>query len=309
MVMPNFFIIGAAKSGTTTLYHRLKQHPQIYMTPIKETNFFAFEGEKLDFTGVKVTESINSYNKEIITDISSYRQQFDNVNQEIAIGESCPSYLYIPKAAENIKRYTPQAKLIVILRDPIERAYSNFLHNIRERTEYYDDFLQAIDAESWRVKNGWWWGFHYVQTSLYYEQLKRYFDIFDESQIKVFLFSQLKNNYKSLYSDIYKFLEVEGVELIETQSNLKKKYNSTGIPTSRLLDNLIKDDSPVKRIYQLLIPSKSIRQKITAKVNLLNPLIKPDITLEIREKLLPLFRQDTLRVQNLIQQDLSKWLE
>ncbi len=169
--------------------------------------------------------------------------------------------------------------------------------------------LQAMDAESWRKKNGWWWGFHYVQTSLYYEQLKRYFDIFDESQIKVFLFSQLKNNYKSLYSDIYKFLEVEDVELIETQSNLKKKYNSTGIPTSRLLDNLIKDDSPVKRIYQLLIPSKNIRQKITAKVNLLNPLIKPDITLEIREKLLPLFRQDTLRVQNLIQQDLSKWLE
>jgi len=308
MVMPNFFIIGAAKSGTTSLYYRLKQHAQIYMTPTKETNFFAFEGESLNFTGVKVNESTKSYQKEIITDIYSYRQQFNNINQEVAIGESCPSYLYIPKAAKNIKHYTPQAKIIVILRDPIDRAYSNFLHNIRERSEYYDDFLQAIDAESWRIANGWWWGFHYVQTSLYYEQLKRYFEIFDRSQIKIILFSQLKNNYKSLVSDLYQFLEVDDVISIETPSN-SKKYNSTGIPTNRLLDNLIKDTSPVKTIYQLLIPSKTIRKKITTKVNNLNPLIKPDMTLEMREKLLPLFQKDILKVQNLIQQDLSAWLK
>lgn len=306
--MPNFFIIGAAKSGTTTLYHYLKQHPQIYMTPVKETNFFAFEEEKLDFTGVKVNESTKSYQKEIITDIYSYRQQFENVNQEIAIGESCPSYLYIPKAAENIKRYTPQAKVIVILRDPIERAYSNFLHNIRERSEYYDNFSQAIEAESWRIKNGWWWGFHYVQISLYYEQVKRYFDLFGKSQVEVYLFHQLKNKPQLLLCDICQFLAIEHEQSVAQYSKLEK-HNSTGIPASQFLDILIKDSNPVKRVYQILIRNKNIRKKITANINRLNPLTKRDLNREIRSKLLPLFSEDIFKLQDLIQRDLSTWLQ
>lgn len=305
--MPNFLIIGAAKSGTTTLYYYLKQHPQIYMTPVKETNFFAFEGKKIELIGVKVTESIKSYQNEIITDLDLYRKQFDNVNQEIAFGESCPSYLYIPQAALNIKRYTPQAKLIIILRDPIERAYSNFLHNMRERIEYYDDFSQAIAAESWRIKNGWWWGYHYVQVSLYYEQVKRYFDLFGKSQVKVYLFNQFKNKHELFFSDICQFLEIEDVKLIEQNSNLEK-HNSTGIPANTFLEVLIKDSNLVKKLYQTIIRNKNIRQKITAQVNCFNPLIKPDLNQETRAKLLPLFKENILNLQDLIEQDLSIWL-
>ncbi|MEM7590561.1 MAG: sulfotransferase [Cyanobacteria bacterium P01_A01_bin.83] len=306
--MPNFLIIGAAKSGTTTLYHYLKQHPQVYMNPVKETNFFAFEGKKIDFTGLKVTDSIKSYQKEIITNLDLYKKQFDGVNQEIAIGESCPSYLYIPQAAENIKYYTPQAKLIIILRDPVERAYSNFLHHMRERIEYYDDFLEAVAAESCRLKNNWWWGYHYVQVSLYYEQVKRYFDLFDRNQVRVYLFQQFKNKQELLFSDICQFLEIEDVKLIEQDSNFKK-YNSTGIPTNTFLDVLIKDSNFVKKLYQAIIRNKSIRQKITAKVNSFNPLIKPDLNQETRTKLLPLFKEDILKLQDLIKQDLSIWLQ
>lgn len=305
-MMPNFLIIGAAKCGTTTLYHSLKQHPQIYMSPVKETNFFAFEGEKPRFTGVKINGSTKSYQKELITDIDSYRRQFRNVNLEIAIGESCPSYLYIPKAASNIKRHIPQVKLIVILRDPIERAYSNFLHHVRERTEYYDSFLQAIESESWRIKNGWWWGFHYIQASLYYEQIKRYLNLFDRNQIKFYLFKELKDNFESLLGDIYQFLEIES---ISTHSRLETyNYNSTGIPANQFLDGLIRESNPVKRIYQTLIPNKSIRKQITNKINCLNPLKKPYLTKDVREELLPRFRDDICQLQDLIDKDISSWL-
>lgn len=306
MKMPNFYILGAAKSGTTTLYHYLNQHPQVFMSPIKETNFFAFQGEKPTFKGVKVNKSTVSYQQEIITDLSLYRQQFSAVNKEIAIGESCPSYLYIPKAAENIKRHTPQAKLIVILRNPIERAYSNFLHNIRDRSEYYDDFSEGIEAESGRINDGWWWGFHYVRVGLYYEQVKRYFDLFDRSQVKVYLFDQLKNNEQLLLNDICQFLEIE--YQVSFDNSKLEKHNSTGVPVNQFLDNLIKDSSLLKKAYQTIVRNKKIRKNITNSINRFNPLVKPDLDREIKDELLPLFREDILKLQDLIRQDLSPWL-
>ena len=124
MIMPNFLIVGAAKAGTTALHEYLQQHPQIYMTPTKETNFLAFEGEVLNFHGPG-DESLQDFS---ITDLKTYQAEFQQVTNELAIGEACPSYLYLPKAAKRIKQYIPDTRLIAILRNPVERAYANFLH-------------------------------------------------------------------------------------------------------------------------------------------------------------------------------------
>ncbi len=123
MTMPNFLIVGAMKCGTTALYYYLEQHPQIFMSPVKEPNFFCFEGR----------EGLDSGNS--ITDIAAYRGLFRGVSSERAIGEASHCYLYEPRAVERIKHYTPDARLIAILRSPIERAYSHFLHAVRNGTE------------------------------------------------------------------------------------------------------------------------------------------------------------------------------
>jgi len=129
MTIPNFLIIGAAKSGTTSLYHALKQHPKIFMSPVKEPNFFALEGGELNYPQGTVDPR---YLAQCITTKEEYNQQFEGVSNEIAVGEASPIYLYHPQAPVRIKNCLPNVKIIVILRNPIERAYSNFLHHIRE---------------------------------------------------------------------------------------------------------------------------------------------------------------------------------
>ena len=303
MTMPNFLIIGAAKSGTSSLYAYLKQHPQIYLCPTKETNFFAFEGEEINFPGLRQNESTKSYQAGFKTDLESYQKQFKPKDSEIAIGEACPSYLYIPKAAERIKQYIPDVKLIVILRDPIQRAYSNFLHHIRDRVEHYENFIEALEAEEWRIQKGWWWGFHYRNAGLYFEQLKRYFELFDRNNITVYLYEDFKVNPLLILENIFQFLSVDDKFI----PNVSAKYNRTAIPKNRTLDALIKESSPIKSIYQLLVPNK-LRKNLTAKLTNLNPTIKPQISPELRKELIPLLREDILKLQELIQQDLSKWL-
>ena len=299
MVMPNFLIVGAAKAGTTSLYAYLKQHPQVYMSPVKETNFFAFEGEKLNFSGgIK-----KGYLADFKTNIEDYRAQFQGVSNEIAIGEASPSYLYVPKAVERIEYYIPNVKIIVILRNPIDRAYSHFLHHIRDRLIPYSDFSQALQAETQRIADNWWWDYHYIQVGLYYKQLKRYFDKFDREQIKVCLYEDFKANPLALIQDIFQFLDVDR----QFVPDMSAKLNSTGIPRNEALDRLIKEPNPVKTAYQL-IPSK-LRQPITAKISKMNPLRKPSLLPEIRKSLVELYRDDVLKLQYLIHQDFSNWLD
>lgn len=303
-MIPNFLIIGAAKSGTTALYQHLRQHPEIYMTPIKETNFFAFEGEKVEFTGIKQNESSLSYQKEIITEPHNYAKQFEEVTEEKAIGESCPSYLYISKAAQRIYSYNPDIRLIVILRDPVERAYSNFLHHVRDRNEQTEDFLSAVEAEPKRIEENWWWGFHYVQVGLYFKQIRRFLELFGRDRMRIYLYEDYLGNPKYVLDNILNFLEVDN----RYDFDLTTKHNATGVPTNRLLDKIIYESNPLKTAYQKLFPFTNIRQKITSRITNLNSLKKPPLSLEVRNKLLPLFYEDILKLQDLIERDLSLWL-
>src|ERR687894_3261543 len=115
MTMPNFFIIGAQKAGTTSLYYYLKQHPQIYMSPRKEPHFFKGMHSELRKSGRGLPP---------VTDLGDYQALFRGVTDEKAIGEASASYLYSPKAPALIKSSIPDAKLIAVLRNPADRAYS-----------------------------------------------------------------------------------------------------------------------------------------------------------------------------------------
>lgn len=265
MVMPNFLIIGAAKAGTSSLYEYLKQHPQIWMSPIKETNFFALEGETLDFSGPADQDCISSFS---ITKIEDYLTMFQGVSNEIAIGEASPQYLYSPKAPKRIQHYIPETKLIAILRNPVERAHSQFLMFIRDGREPLRDFAKAIEQEETRMRNNWEWAWQYIGVGFYYVHLQRYFDTFDHNQIKVYLFDDLTTNPAGILQDIFRFLGV--------------------------------DDS--------FIPDMSVRHNVTVIPQDRKP---PELKLklELRRRLIEVYREDISRLQELLQRDLSKWLE
>lgn len=306
MTMPNFLIIGAQKAGTTSLYHYLDQHPQIYMSPIKEPNFFSTEGDKPD------------PRRPSVNDIEAYRELFRGVSNEKAIGEASPWYLYSLRAPGRIKYHVPDARLIAILRDPVERAYSQFLHFVRDGREPITDFVQALDSEEMRVRKNLEAGYvtdrgasgAYIGRGFYYAQLRRYFELFDEDQIKVFLSEDLRNDPTGTLQDAFRFLGVDD----DFVPAARKNYNVSGIPKNRLLHTFLTKPHALKRFLRRLkvyLPSE-LRVRIAdnlAYVRNRNFVEVPQLPLDARGRLVEVYREDILQLQELIQRDLSGWLE
>ncbi len=292
MTMPNFLIIGAMKSGTTALYYYLEQHPEVYMSPVKEPNFFCSQ-EQENAAGA-------------VTHIGTYQHLFRGVSGEKAIGEASHCYLYEPRAAAEIRRYVPEAKLIAILRNPIERAYSHFLHMVRNGTEPLGDFAQALrEEEVGAYKERTFQD--YIGRGLYYSQLKRYFGTFDREQVRVYLYEDLSDAPTNTVQDVFRFLEVD--DSFVSDASLRR--NVSGYPKYKTVDRLLTRQSRVKHAVKIYLPAR-LRWRLSRAFddlksrNLVEP---PPVRPEVRRQLIEVCREDVLKVQELINRDLSGWLE
>jgi hypothetical protein len=299
MTMPNFLIIGTAKAGTTSLHSYLNQHPEIYMSRNKEPRFFAFEDENLD--------PENPIHKKTITNLKAYQSLFDNVKGEKAIGETSPAYLVEKKASARIKHYIPEAKIIAILRNPADRAYSHFLHLIKHNYEPCHDFALALKNKD-ELRIGQWRPRHdYILFGFYYKNLKRYFDIFERNQIKIFLFEDLQSDSTAMLQKIFRFLKVDDT----FTPDVSLHHSVSGIPKSKTLHNWIYGYNPLKSLIKPFIRhfiSKDVQKRLEYWLKIQN-LKKPHFPINVRNLLIDIFREDILNLQKLIQLDLSEWLE
>ncbi len=305
VTMPNFLIIGAMKCGTTSLYYYLKQHPQIYMSHIKAPDFFAWEGWDLNFNGPEGREVVNRRIRlTSVTDIDEYRELFRGVSNQTAIGEASPCYIYSPEAPGRIRHYVPDAKLIAVLRNPADRAYSAYLQLVRLVREPLDDFAQALRAEDERIRDDWEWIWHYKNMGFYYTQLKRYYETFEPEQIKVYLYEDLQNDPIGVVHDICRYLEVDDTFTPDTSF----RYHASGVPKHRVLHKLLTTPNRVKVVLKSILPPGPSRRlwERALRMNLVEP---PPLPLEVRKELIEVHRQDILELQDLIQRDLSAWLE
>lgn len=301
MTLPNFLIIGAAKSGTSALYRYIQQHPDIYMSPIKEPHFFSFEGSPPN------TQGPDDFVNTAITDLATYTKLFDGVTTEKAIGEASPSYLYIPKAAERINYHIPNSKLIAILRHPADRAFSAYMHVVRDHKETAVNFSEALKLEDQRFSQNWGPIWHYTRASLYYEQVKRYYDIFDSEKIKILLYDDFNTDPEQTLQNIFEFLEVDTA----FKPDMKHKANVSGTPKNKTVDSFVNTffnkKNPIRYTARYLIPEKT-RWRFTTNVRNRN-LVRQTIPSEIRVELTQQFRDDILQLEELIDRDLSPWLK
>ncbi len=297
--MPNFLIVGAAKSGTTSLYQYLKQHPQIYMSPVKEPRFFSFENETLDFAGPGDEREIRS----TITSLDRYRQLFAAVTTETAIGEASPPYLYIPGTPARIARHLPEAKIVAILRQPADRAYSNFMDKRWTGDEPHDDFSRAIDDEPRRIAENWSFSWHYVQRGYYYRQLRPFFDTFPRRQIRVFLFDELESDAASVLREILRFLEVDETFV----PDVGVQYRISGEPKSQHVHDALRGENLIKSTVRSLLP-ESTRAALKARLFARNT-TPQRISPEDHHRLTEGYRHDIEQLQDLLDRDLSAWLE
>jgi hypothetical protein len=265
----------------------------------KSQIFFTLEGES--------KEKIGPYGKFVmknaITDLETYQALFDGVTDEIAMGEASTSYLYSEKAPQRIYHYIPDVKLIAILRDPVERAFSHFLFSLSNGREPIRNFAKTIAREEKRIADNWSFQWHHKRRGFYYLQLKRYFELFDSRQIKVYLYEDLKKDPLGLTQNIFRFLEVDD----NFSPNVKKKHNPTKVPKNETLNSLLNRPNLLKTGFNILVP-QAIRQPIANYLKQKN-LGKPKLSKKIRRQLIEDYREDILKLQDLIERNLSSWLE
>jgi hypothetical protein len=285
MRLPDFIIIGAAKSGTTSIYNYLRQHPGVFMSHLKEPDFFALQGD------VCPPKRVN--------DLEAYIALFSGAGEDQKVGEASTLYLYSAKASKRIRETIPEAKLIAVLRDPSERAYSNFLYWRQMHCEKLTDFSRAVKEEPVRRSEGWMHNWRYVEKGFYYAQLRRYYDIFDPGQIQVYLYDELCDNPAGVMRDVFRFIGVdEGF-----RPDMSVRYKASRVPISALAGELMRKKNPLRMALHPLLP-RGVRTRIREKLLM----SRPGLSQAMRGELVDVYREDILKLQGLIGRDLSGWL-
>ncbi len=301
----NVFIVGASKSGTTSLHEYLNEHPEIFMSPIKETNFFATDLREIwgdNAMEVLLNEKdLKHYFqgglkkiKSVIIQSAEFYERLFKLGEDYPIrGESSVSYLLSKEAAKNIYNYNPSSKIIAILRNPYKRAFSQYVMELGLGT--IPPNISFIDAVK-KFKRE-----QYIEIGTYSSQIKRYLDLFPNDNILVIKFKSLKSNLQKTMKKIYLFLGVEPSFQINP-----KIYNTGKLAKLNLITYLISKVKWLEKLrYHLgyYLPEEIKRFLIS--------LFYKDSNLKISEResefLKPYFNQDINILNNLLKIDFSDW--
>lgn len=314
MKFPNFFVVGAGKCGTTTLYHFLNQHPDVYMSPIKEPNHFCTDFKPEEFSEEnKAIERSKNINIEkyvngpmdvsrfgyFVTNPVHYKLLFKNVKNEKAIGEISNAYLFSEVAAQNIKNEVPDAKIIIILRNPVERLISHYKANIRDGRAILP-FMEEINNDYNKPRKGWKISAGYYEQGLYYNQVERYIRTFGKDKVKIFWFEELIKDPAKVAHDLFSFLDVDPNVKIDTE----EKQNVSWEPKSKKLVYFL-SKSGIKRPLLRLFPASMRKNVKGVFFNKNNSIV---VSAEEKNKVLEFYKEDILKLQSIVDKDLSQWL-
>lgn len=304
--LPNFLIAGAMKSGTTSLYVYLSQHPSIFMSYPKEPRFFIADTDKN--LSRDDPRYVHIQDHTVFT-FEEYCALFENIPpRKTAIGESSVGYLYhYGEAIPKIRKHLGNPKIIIILRNPVDRALSSYMHLFRTYWET-DSFERCLELEEVRKK----WDIlnHYKSAGLYHEQVKAYLDNFDK--VRIYLYDDMVDDVLKLVKDVYGFLEIDENFTPDT----KKKYNVSKSDKSSILGRFLNDyNHPLKKVLRPLLLKTVGKDNMLKFIRYIDDKNKTDAKLtvtmkpETRKELIDFFRVDVLKLQDFTGRDLTHWLE
>lgn len=306
--LPTFFIIGAARSGTTSLHYVLDQHPQIYMCPTKETNFFAYLCSGGQAPHCTRLENVTNVEKRSVKTMDAYRQLFRGAAGATAIGETSPSYLLTPGVAETIRHFVPEAKIIAVLRQPMDKAYSHFMRRVGGGIYAPDtDFAEALELDEVRIaKEGR--GVSFIGQAHYYDYLKPYYDAFPRERIKICFFEDLGERAAEFYSDLFRFL---GVDPSFRSPDAMTKFNQSGRKKQSALLRLTGLGRSMEGHLRRNLPPSIVTRLSRWRHRLQSEKIEraPGIPASVRRELTQRYcGEDIAKLQELTGLDLSRWL-
>jgi hypothetical protein len=277
---PNFFIAGAPRAGTTSLYEYLKDIDGIFMSPIKEPNYFS----------VSISDKIllqRPFRKQ-----NEYLKLFKDVKNEKAIGEGSHSYFWDPQSAKLIQQTIPNAKIILLLRDPVERAFSHYLFTVsvgQETKTFSEAIKEALNAKpdfSGAI----------IEAGLYGQQLTRYLEYFKNEKIKIIFSEEFIKNTESTMKEILEFLEVDIPETLSF-TKIHHEYSVTG---NKFIAASMRNRM-IRHVAKNLLPRESARK---IKESFDKKAIKPQLNEHDRKFLQEYYHDDILILKNLLNQKL-----
>jgi hypothetical protein len=238
-----------------------------------------------------------------VTTFADYQAMFQDAPEDQVIGEVSSVYLFRPKAPERIHHYVPTAKLIAILRNPTDRAFSSYLMHVGDRhpSIVEPQTGKAIEFSEIVHNRG-----YFIQIGFYHEQLKRYYDRFDPSQIKIYLYEDLVSDNETLVRDMFRFVGVDETFTPDTS----QRHKVSGIPKNLMLHDLVMTKNPIRSMAAALLKpilSDRTRDQIRSQINQKNA-ERPTLSPELRQEAIDIYRDDILHLQDLLDRDLSAWL-
>lgn len=305
-LLPDFLIIGAGKSGTTSLDKYLNQHPEIFIPRVKEPNFYGYEGMTENDFGGDAAEI--AHFKGSVTNFQDYINLFAESRPWQIKGETSNTYMYHPGAPERIRHYNPDMKLIAILRHPAGRLYSRYLHLAREFRTPTASFNDCLDRNTI-----WWKRNDLIKEGFYFKNLSPFYKLFPKENIRVYLYDELNENPEKVLQDIFLFLGVNP----DFKPDLSIKFNQSGIIKNKFLNSIYGQHGLVSRAVKTVFPSSvvnklrnlslvqwgmnELRSKNLAKPKM-DPVVRHTLTHEV-------YGEDIKNLQQLIGKDLSHWLK
>ena len=296
---PNLFIVGMPKSGTSALYYFLKQHPDVFMSPLKEPKYFATDmyGERDRYQHREKFYPIRTEKE--------YLKLFKKVKNEKIIGEASPQYSYSKVAAKNIHKMNPNAKIIIMLREPADFLYSLHSQKRFDGSEQESDFKRALLLEKKRKK-----GLPLSKTApappriLYYErakytgQIKRYLNVFNKKQIKIIIFEDFKKDNTKVYKQILRFLNVNNnfkpvFRTVNANKVVRFGFLNTILVNKRIRKVMIKLPAPVSEAIRRVYHKTMIRY-----------VKRPALDPRFRKKLMKRCKPEVEKLSRLLKKDL-----
>ncbi|MDN5870839.1 MAG: sulfotransferase [Nitrococcus sp.] len=278
--LPGFFVVGAAKAGTTSLYAYLRRVPAVFMPDVKEPHFFS----------PSALGSNGAHGK--VSDWRDYLAIFSGARDKEIIGEASPSYLWDDQSPLLIRSRLPESKIIILLRDPIERAFSHYLADVRLGWQKLP-FHQALQADLDYPRKQWGQSHLYLELGCYVEQISRYFRNFGRENVKVVLFDDLKEEPMTCLTGICSFLGVNPLAPLPARS---ETHNAAAVPRGHI-GRLLIGSSALRRAAQALIPSQV---RALCRDHLLLTASKPQMESQARAFLKGYYKEETQKLQTLL---------
>lgn len=303
MPLPTFLVIGAAKSGTTALYAYIGQHPEVYMPPKKEPSWFSFDGQQVNFTVPhgKVASDWPGF----ITDRSSYEALFSLAPASQMRGDVSPAYLYWPGTAERVAAEVPDMQIVAVLRHPVDRAYSAFMHARREGREPLHEFRDALDAEPARIGANCGLMWRYREQGRNSLQLRRWQRLFPADQMLLMTYEELATDPTGTCQRIQEFIGVDPV----FAPNTTMRHNVSGVPRSRWAYDILGPHSLVGRAARHVTPGAWVEAIKGSQSRLRNRLLRTTpLSEDLRMELTGQWRSEIEELGDQTDLDLTGWL-